>query len=123
MPVAVVKAYLHFSRVQGVTYPVFKRFGIPVTLHVATYHVFDHRPVFDAAFRYLFWKAAASRKVELRVPLGGDGQPLCRASERDEAATRVCAIRPASRTGLGRLPTQPRACLDATGGDRSARPS
>lgn len=40
-----------------------------------------------------------------------------------QAATRACAIRPASRSGRERLPAQPRACLDATGGDRSARPS
>ena len=94
-----------------------------MTLYVATYHVFDDRPVFDVAFRYLFWKAGASGKVELRNSLGGDGQPLRTASERDQVATRVCAIRSASRTGLGRLPAQPRACVDATGGDRSARPS
>jgi peptidoglycan/xylan/chitin deacetylase (PgdA/CDA1 family) len=74
----------------AVAYPVFKRHGIPVTLYVSTYHVFDHRPVFDVAFRYLFWKAGASGKTGLRDPLGGDGQPLRTASERDQAATRVC---------------------------------
>ena len=48
----------------AVAYPVFKRFGIPVTLYVATYHVFDHRPVFDVAFRYLFWTHIFDLKAE-----------------------------------------------------------
>ncbi len=74
----------------AVAYPIFKRHGVPVTLYVSTYHVFDHRPVFDVAFRYLFWKAWSSGTVELRDPLGGDGRPLRTESERDQAATRFC---------------------------------
>ena len=68
-------------------------------------------PLFQMVVDDVGWKAWASGKVDLRDPLDGDGQPLRTASERDQAATRVCAIRPASRTGLGRLPAQPRACL------------
>ncbi len=74
----------------AVAYPVFKRLGVPVTLYVSTYHVFDHRPVFDVAFRYLFWKAGTSARAELRDPLAEDGQPLRTASDREQAVTRVC---------------------------------
>jgi len=74
----------------AVAYPVFKRLGVPVTLYVSTYHVLDHRPVFDVAFRYLFWKVATSGKVELRDPLNERGQPLRTVSERARAASRVC---------------------------------
>jgi peptidoglycan/xylan/chitin deacetylase (PgdA/CDA1 family) len=73
----------------AVAYPVFKRHGVPVTLYVSTYHVFDQRPVFDVAFRYLFWKAWSSGMVELRDPLTKDEGPLRTALERDRAATRV----------------------------------
>jgi len=45
----------------------------------------------------IWLSATCSRRpgfqVRLRDPLGGDGQPLRTASERDQAATRVCAIR------------------------------
>ena len=74
----------------AVAYPVFKRLGVPVTLYVSTYHVLDHRPVFDVAFRYLFWKAGTSGKVELPDPLAKDSRPLRTASDREQAATRVC---------------------------------
>ena len=74
----------------AVAYPVFKRLGVPVTLYVSTYHVLDHRPVFDVAFRYLFWKAGTSGRAEVRDPLAEDGRLLRTASEREHAATRVC---------------------------------
>ena len=74
----------------AVAYPVFKRLGVPVTLYVSTYHVLDHRPVFDVAFRYLFWKAGTAGKVELPDPLAKDSRPLRTASDREQAATRVC---------------------------------
>ena len=61
-----------------------------MTLYVSTYHVFDHRPVFDVAFRYLSWKAGRSGKVELRDPLDDQGRPLRTAAEREQAAARVC---------------------------------
>jgi len=73
----------------AVAYPVFKRLGVPVTLYISTYHVFDHRPVFDVAFRYLFWKAGTSGNVESRDPLEEE-RPLRTAAERAEAAARVC---------------------------------
>ena len=46
----------------AVAYPVFKRLGVPVTLYVSTYYVFDRRPVFDGACQYLLWKAWAMAK-------------------------------------------------------------
>lgn len=74
----------------AVAYPVLKRLGGPVTLCVPTYHVFDHRPVFDVAFRYLLWKAWASGKADVRDPLAEDGPPMHTASECDQASSRVC---------------------------------
>ena len=47
----------------AVAYPVFQRLGVPVTLYVSTYYVFDRRPVFDGACQYLLWKAGTLGKV------------------------------------------------------------
>jgi hypothetical protein len=97
----------------AVAYPVFKRFGIPVTL--------VSPPGLDLAFRYLFSKAGvsgkAARSARRRRPAAAHG-----IRARPGGDPRLCDS-PASRTGLGQLPAQPRACLDATGGDRNARPS
>jgi peptidoglycan/xylan/chitin deacetylase (PgdA/CDA1 family) len=74
----------------AVAYPVFKRLGVPVTLYVSTYHVFDRRPVFDVAFRYLFWKAWVAGKADvLDLPAGG--RPLRTASDCDKASARFRA--------------------------------
>jgi peptidoglycan/xylan/chitin deacetylase (PgdA/CDA1 family) len=55
----------------AVAYPIFQRTGTPVTVYVATYHVFDQRPVFDVAFRYLIWKAMRSGPVVVTDPETG----------------------------------------------------
>jgi len=59
-----------------VAYPVFRRMGIPVTVYVATYHVFDRRPVFDVTFRYLIWKAMQSGPVLVSDPESGVPLPI-----------------------------------------------
>jgi len=74
----------------AVGYPVFKRFGVPVTVYVSTYYVFDRRPVFDGACDYLLWKAWASGKAEVRAPLREDGPPLRTAQDCARASARVC---------------------------------
>jgi hypothetical protein len=74
----------------AVAYPVLKRLGVPVTLCVSTYHVFDRRPVFDVSFRYLLWKAWASGKADVRDPLAEDEPPMHTACERDQASSLVC---------------------------------
>ena len=65
----------------SVAYPILQRLGIPVTVYVATYHVFDRRPVFDVAFRYLIWKALASGPLTVEDP--ADETPLAIASAED----------------------------------------
>ena len=59
----------------SVGYPVFMRLGMPVTVYVATYYVFDRRPVFDGACQYFFWKARVSGKLDVKDPL--DEGALC----------------------------------------------
>ena len=65
----------------SIAYPILQRLGIPVTVYVATYHVFDRRPVFDVAFRYLIWKALASGPLTVEDP--ADENPLAIASAQD----------------------------------------
>jgi peptidoglycan/xylan/chitin deacetylase (PgdA/CDA1 family) len=48
----------------AVAYPVLKRRGVPVTVYVSTYYVFDRRPVFDGACQYLLWKAWTAGNVD-----------------------------------------------------------
>jgi peptidoglycan/xylan/chitin deacetylase (PgdA/CDA1 family) len=48
----------------AVAYPVLKRRGVPVTVFVSTYYVFDRRPVFDPACQYLLWKGWLAGKVD-----------------------------------------------------------
>jgi peptidoglycan/xylan/chitin deacetylase (PgdA/CDA1 family) len=74
----------------AVAYPVLKRLGVPVTVYVSTYHVFDRRPVFDGSCQYLLWKAWASGGAELRDPLAEDGPSLRTADDFAQAAARVC---------------------------------
>jgi len=42
-------------------YPVIQELGIPVTVYVSTYYVFDRRPVFDVGVSYFLWKGGQSR--------------------------------------------------------------
>jgi len=74
----------------AVAYPVLKRLGVPVTVYVSTYYVFDRRPVFDGACQYLLWKAWASGRGDVRDPLAEDGPLLGTASDCARAAARVC---------------------------------
>jgi peptidoglycan/xylan/chitin deacetylase (PgdA/CDA1 family) len=48
----------------AVAYPVLKRRGVPVTIFVSTYYVFDRRPVFDGACQYLLWKAWKAGNID-----------------------------------------------------------
>jgi peptidoglycan/xylan/chitin deacetylase (PgdA/CDA1 family) len=73
----------------AVGYPVLKRLGVPVTVFVSTYYVFDRRPVFDGTCQYLLWKAWTSGSVDVRDPLN-DGAPSLRtAADCARAAARV----------------------------------
>jgi peptidoglycan/xylan/chitin deacetylase (PgdA/CDA1 family) len=74
----------------AIAYPVLKRLGVPVTLYVSTYYVFDGRPVFDGACQYLLWKAWASGLRDLQDPSAKDGPPLRTAEDCAKAASRVC---------------------------------
>jgi peptidoglycan/xylan/chitin deacetylase (PgdA/CDA1 family) len=74
----------------AVGYPVLKRLGVPVTVYVSTYYVFDRRPVFDGACQYLIWKAWASGRGEVPDPLVAGGPSLRSAGDCADAATRVC---------------------------------
>jgi len=49
----------------AVAYPILQRWNAPATIFVATYHVFDQRPVFDVALSYLVWKALTPEPFEL----------------------------------------------------------
>ncbi len=49
----------------AVALPILQRWNVPATLFVATYHVFDQRPVFDVALSYLVWKALTPEPFEL----------------------------------------------------------
>jgi peptidoglycan/xylan/chitin deacetylase (PgdA/CDA1 family) len=80
-----------------VAYPILKRLGVPVTLYVSTYYVFDGRPVFDGACQYLLWKAWTRGKVALQDPLNEHGQALNTAVDCANAAARV--VRLASQEG------------------------
>lgn len=73
----------------AVGYPVLKRLGIPVTLYVSTYYVFDRRPVFDGACQYLFWKAWTSAKGDWKGPLGEGRRALRTAADCARAAADV----------------------------------
>jgi peptidoglycan/xylan/chitin deacetylase (PgdA/CDA1 family) len=74
----------------AIAYPVLKRLGVPVTVYVSTYYVFDRRPVFDGACQYLLWKAWASGKVPLKDPLHEDGPSLRTADDCARASAGVC---------------------------------
>lgn len=73
----------------AVAYPVLKRLGIPVTLYVSTYYVFDRRPVFDGACQYLLWKAWTLGNGDLRDPADEGGPPLHTAVDCVHASARV----------------------------------
>lgn len=73
----------------SVAYPILKRRGVPVTVFVSTYHVFDQRPVFDVAFAYLLWKASRSGARNGIQVIGDAEAPIRTASERAEAVARV----------------------------------
>src|ERR1043166_7525292 len=55
----------------AVAYPILKRWNVPVTIFVATYHVFDQRPVFDVAVSYLLWKSLTPEPFPLELSLKG----------------------------------------------------
>lgn len=73
----------------AVAYPVFRRMGMPVTVYVATYHVFDQRPVFDVAFRYLIWKAMKLGSVAVRDPESGAPLSIANAAEYARVTDRI----------------------------------
>ncbi len=76
----------------AVAYPVLKRLGVPITLYVSTYYVFDRRPVFDGACQYLIWKASSLGKGNLKDPLD-EGRPSLRtAADCAQAAAHVGQI-------------------------------
>jgi peptidoglycan/xylan/chitin deacetylase (PgdA/CDA1 family) len=50
-----------------VAYPILKHRRVPFTLYVATYYVFDQRPVFDGAASYLLWKAVTNGRGPLVI--------------------------------------------------------
>ncbi len=72
-----------------VAYPVLKRLGIPVTLYVSTYYIFDRRPVFDGACQYLIWKAWTLGKGEVKDPSGDGARSLRTAGECAQAFWRI----------------------------------
>jgi peptidoglycan/xylan/chitin deacetylase (PgdA/CDA1 family) len=73
----------------AVAYPVLKRAGVPVTVYVSTYYVFDQRPVFDGACHYLLWKAWASGRTGVPDPSTEEGSALRTAEDFSRAAIRV----------------------------------
>jgi peptidoglycan/xylan/chitin deacetylase (PgdA/CDA1 family) len=81
----------------AVAYPVLKRLGVPVTLYVSTYYVFDRRPVFDGACQYLLWKAWTRRKGVLPDPLDEGARTLDTAADCAHVAGRL--VRIASQEG------------------------
>jgi peptidoglycan/xylan/chitin deacetylase (PgdA/CDA1 family) len=76
----------------AVAYPVLKRLGVPVTLYVSTYYVFQRRPVFDNVCSYLLWKAWASGKRDVKDPLAETAPSLRTAAECDLAAVRIVKL-------------------------------
>jgi len=74
----------------AVAYPVLQRRGVPVTVFVSTYYVFDRRPVFDGACQYLLWKAWTLGTVDLKDPLDDAAPSLQTAADCAHAAARVC---------------------------------
>jgi hypothetical protein len=73
----------------AVAYPLFKHLGIPVTLYVSTYYVFDRRPVFDGACQYLLWKAWNLGKGDVQDPVDEGGRSLHTAADCAHASARV----------------------------------
>ena len=73
----------------AVAYPILQRLGIPVTVYVATYHVFDRRPVFDVAFRYLIWKALSSGPVLIEDPVDGTPIPIATSDDYAHVTARI----------------------------------
>jgi peptidoglycan/xylan/chitin deacetylase (PgdA/CDA1 family) len=76
----------------AVAYPILKRLGVPVTLYVSTYYVFDRRPVFDGACQYLVWKAWIRGQGDLLDPLDEGGPSLHTAADCAHASARVVEI-------------------------------
>lgn len=52
--------------------PILKEFNFPATLYLTTYHVENNRPVKDAIFSYLLWKAR-DRRLDLKPVIGIEG--------------------------------------------------
>ena len=74
---------------RSIAYPILQRLGVPVTVYVATYHVFDRRPVFDVAFRYLIWKAMLSGPVMVDDPVDGTPTPIGSAEDYFRVTARI----------------------------------
>ena len=53
-------------------WPILKEFNFPATLYLTTYHVENNRPVKDAMFSYMLWKAR-DRRFELKPVIGIEG--------------------------------------------------
>jgi peptidoglycan/xylan/chitin deacetylase (PgdA/CDA1 family) len=71
----------------SVAYPMFQRFGFPVTVYLTTYYANFNRPVFDVMGSYLMWKG---RDRVLRWPevLGEEAREL-RGPAIEDAAARL----------------------------------
>ncbi len=75
----------------AVAYPVLKRMGVPVTVFIPTYYVWDRRPVFDGACHYLLWKAWVSGTGDVKHPLDDSAPSLRTAGDCARASAQVRA--------------------------------
>jgi peptidoglycan/xylan/chitin deacetylase (PgdA/CDA1 family) len=76
----------------AVAYPILKRWGVPATVYVSTFYVFDHRPVFDVTCSYLLWKGLECGPLLIEDPDGGPAHSIRTPADSSVVVARIREI-------------------------------